>query len=98
MSAPVAAASSRSREEVGVEVGLDDVLDPKSRCCGVEQVAVYVSLGIDNQGSTAGLVPDEIRRLRQAVQVVLREEHLTGSSSSGLMLSRPNHQVKWRVV
>ena len=65
-------------QEVGVEVGLDDQFDGQAQLLGVGQVLGDVALRVDNDCAAGGFVADQVRRVGQAVQVVLAE----GSSSS----------------
>lgn len=64
-----------TREEVGVEVGLDHELDRETALGGRAEVLAHVTAGVDDDGTPGRLVGDQIRRLAQAVQVVLGEEH-----------------------
>ena len=71
-----------ARQEVGVEVRLDHELDRHARLGCVGEVLGHVTLGIDDHGSAARLVADEVRRMRQALQVVLVELHESDSFRS----------------
>ena len=62
-------------QEVRVEVGLDDPLDAKRVLCGVDEVLLDIALRIDSHRATGGRVADQVRRVRQAPQVVLAKEH-----------------------
>jgi hypothetical protein len=62
-------------QEVGVEVGLDDQLDGHAGGLGIGDVLADVPLRVDHHRPLSGLIPDQIRRVRQAVQVVLIEQH-----------------------
>ena len=63
-------------QEVGVDVRFDDPLDLQAVLGGFAQVLVDVAARVDDHGTSGALIPDQIRPLRQAVQVVLRENHL----------------------
>ena len=62
-------------DEIGVEVGEEDVRDPQAVLLGEGQVLVDVALRVDDRGRPGRLVADEIRRVRQAVQIELLEDH-----------------------
>ena len=64
-----------AREEVRVEVGLDDLLYGQTGLVGVGEVRVDVALRVDHDGAAGALVADEVRRMRQAPEEVLAEEH-----------------------
>jgi hypothetical protein len=49
-----------ARDEVGVEVGEDDMLNIEARFGGVFEVLVNVSLGVNDGGDASFLVPDEV--------------------------------------
>ena len=63
-----------ARQEVGVEVRLDHVLDAQllGRC--VVHVLVDVAARVDDDGPARRPVPDQVGGLRQAPEVVLAEE------------------------
>ena len=62
-----------ARDEVGVEVGVDDADDPHAVGGRVGEVVLDVTARVDDD-RLAGLgVPDEVGRLGEAVQVVLGE-------------------------
>ena len=62
-------------DEVGVKVRQDDVADREAALRGKRQVLIHVTLRIDH-GSRAGLlVADEIRRVREAIEIELMEDH-----------------------
>ena len=69
-----------ARQEVGVEVRLDHVGDGQPRGLGVTQVLVDVATGVHHRGQTARLVGDQVRGLREALQVVLVDLHVGTSS------------------
>ena len=60
-----------------MEVGLDDPLDVQAVGFGVGEVLGDVALGVDDDGSAGGGVADQVRRVGQALEVVLPEEHVT---------------------
>ena len=62
-------------DEVGVEVGEEDVADGESVMGGGVEVLLDVALGVDDDGGGGGLVGDEVGGVRQAAEVVLMEEH-----------------------
>ena len=62
-------------QEVGMEVGLQDLHDRETVLGGVGEVRVDVALRVhDHRPSRAG-VTDQVAGVRQALQVVLAEEH-----------------------
>ena len=63
-------------DEVGVEVGEKHVADMKAKLLGVAQVLLNVALRIDDDGSRTGLVSKQIRRMGEASQVVLFQNHV----------------------
>ena len=62
-------------EEVGVDVGLDHPLDRQPLGGCLLEVHVDVAPRIDDHGATRRLVTDQVRGVREARQVVLREDH-----------------------
>ena len=58
-----------------MKVRLDDQLDGHAELLGVGDVFADVALGVDDDGTAGGLVADQIRRVREAVEVVLVELH-----------------------
>ena len=64
-----------SREEVGVEVGEEDVADLQPVLRRIVEVGVDVALRIDDGGGAARLIADQVRRVGEAIQVVLLEDH-----------------------
>ena len=62
-------------EEIGVDVRLDHALDAQTVSVGVVEVDLHVAPRIDDHRTARALVTDEVRRLGQAVQVVLHEMH-----------------------
>ena len=65
-------------EEVGVEVREEDVLDPAAAALGVGDVLVDVALRVDDGRDAGCLVGDEVRRVGEAAEVVLLEDHRPG--------------------
>jgi hypothetical protein len=79
---PVADPRSRGRrqlevtgEEVGVEVGVDHTDDVQPVRPSVGEVLGDVAARVDDDGLAGRLVGDQVGGLRQAVQVVLGEDH-----------------------
>ena len=62
-------------DEVGMEVGQEDVADLEAEFLGVGQVLLDVALRIDDDGGRAGLVSEQIGGVGQAAQVVLFQNH-----------------------
>ena len=62
-------------EEVGVEVGLHDELDRQPVLGRRLEVRRDVAARVDDHGPAGGRVADEVRGLREAVEVVLFEDH-----------------------
>ena len=69
--------------EVRVEMGVDDADDGETASFRVGKVLGDVASWIHDDGVTTGLVGDHVRRLGQAVQVVLGEEHRKTSGTTG---------------
>lgn len=70
-------------DEVRVEVGEEDVADPAAQPPRVLDVLVDVALRVDDRGHPGGLVGDQIRRVGQAAEVVLPEDHRRQRSAAG---------------
>ena len=70
-------------EEVGVEVGEEDVADVHAEFVGVVDVLLDVALGVDHDGGAAGFVGDEIGGVGEAAEVVLLEEHIANFRTDG---------------
>jgi hypothetical protein len=62
-------------QEVGVEVGLDDPLDHQPLARRLVEVDADIAARIHHHRPAGRLVADEIRRVREAAQVVLGEDH-----------------------
>jgi hypothetical protein len=62
-------------EEVGVDVCVDHADDAELLFPGVGEVLGDVAARVDNDRSAGGPVADQVGRMGQAVQVVLREDH-----------------------
>ena len=63
-------------QKVGVDVCLDHPLDGQPVGSRLVEVVADVPSRVDDDGSSGGLVTDEVRGVRQARQVVLGEDHL----------------------
>ena len=61
--------------EVRVEVREKDVRDAEMMIRSERQVLIDVTLRIDDGRRPRVLVPDEIRRMREAIQIELFEDH-----------------------
>ena len=61
------------RDEIGVEVSLDYMLDLEAMPCGVFDIDAHIALRINHRGDTPGT--DQVRGVRQASQVKLLEVH-----------------------
>jgi hypothetical protein len=64
-----------SRNEVRVEVCEENVGDAQSVFGGEVEVLIDVALRIDDRGSAGGFIADDVRSVRQAVQIELFENH-----------------------
>ena len=62
-------------DEVGVEVRQEDVRDLQIVLGGEREVLIDVALGIDDRRDVRLLVADEVRRVRQAIEIELFENH-----------------------
>jgi hypothetical protein len=58
-----------------VEVGLDDEFDGEAELLGVSEGRGHVALRVDDDGPSGRLVTDQVGRVRQALQLVLLEDH-----------------------
>ena len=79
-----------TREEVGVNVGLDDPLDPQAVLGRVLQIDRHVAVRVHHNRPAGGLVADQIRQLRQTAQDVLLEEHNSSLRSSRSFVGVPD--------
>ena len=61
--------------EVGVEVGQEDVADLEAERFGVGQVLLNIALRVDHDRGRTGLVSEQIGRVGQAAQVILFQNH-----------------------
>ena len=64
-------------DEVGVEVGEEDVRDPQAVLGGEGEVLIDVALRVDDGRRVRLLVADEIRRVCEAIQIELLQDHRT---------------------
>ena len=64
-----------SSDEVGVEMGQEDMLDRVAKFVRVLDVLPDVALRIDDNSCFGFFVSNEIRRVSQTIEVVLLEEH-----------------------
>ena len=64
-----------SGDEVGVEVGVDHSFDRQPVLGGVGEVLGDVAARVDNDCAAGGFVADQVRRVGQALDVVLLEDH-----------------------
>jgi hypothetical protein len=64
-----------SGQEVGVEMGLKDTLDAEASPLRFLEIHPDVASRIDHDGPPGRLVADQIRRVRQAAEIVLSEDH-----------------------
>src|SRR5262249_25525338 len=65
-----------ARQEVGMEVREENVLDPAAELLDVGDVLVDVSLRIDDRRDPGLLVGHEVRSVSQAAEVVLLQYHV----------------------
>ena len=77
-------------DEIGVEMGEEDVLDGEGVFGGEGEVLIDVALRIDNGGGAGCLVANEVGSVRQARQIELLEDHFapTGSGFFSRLTSR----------
>jgi hypothetical protein len=61
-------------DEIGVEMGQEHVADTTAEPGGVLEVTLDVALRIDDHRCAAVLVGDQVRRMRQAAEVVLLQD------------------------
>ena len=71
-----------SGDEVGVQVRQDDVRDAQPVLGGEGDVLIDVALRIDDGRGAGRLVADEVRRVRQAIEIELMQDHAQGFSTS----------------
>ena len=61
--------------EVGMEVREEDVLDSQTMLGGEREVLIHVTLRVDDGGRVRLLVADQIRGVREAIQIKLLQNH-----------------------
>jgi len=71
----LALASLRAGRQTTLWVREDDVLDAKLMVGGERDVLFDVALGIDDARRAGLLVADDVRRVRQAIQIKLMKDH-----------------------
>jgi hypothetical protein len=62
-------------DEVGVEMRQDHMFDAQPVLFGVRHILLDVALWIDDGGNAALLIPDDVGRVREAIQVELMKDH-----------------------
>jgi hypothetical protein len=62
-------------EKVRVKVRQEDVTDLEVMLCGKRKILIDVPLRIDDCGDVCRFIADEIRRVGEAIQVELLDEH-----------------------
>ncbi len=62
-------------DEVGVEVGQEHMADLAAGPFGRLQIATDVALRVHHRSNSAALVRDEVRRVGEAAEIVLVEDH-----------------------
>ena len=75
--------------EVGMEVGVDHTLDGQAQALCVVKIFGDVTARVDYDCAASAFVADQVRRMRQALDVVLLENHrvfLHGVDFSGLAM------------
>ena len=77
-------------DEVGVEMGEEHVRDAQPVLGGNAKVLIDVALRIDDGRGARLLVADEIRRVRQAIQIELVQDHTLGVSGQVYERSGPS--------
>ena len=65
-------------DEIRMQMREEDVRDPQAARLRERQVLIDVALRIDDRSDPRLLVGDQIRRVRQAVQIELMEDHAFG--------------------
>ena len=61
--------------EVGMEVREEDVLDSQTVLGGEREVLIHVTLRVDDGGRVRLLVADQVRGVREAIQIKLLQNH-----------------------
>ena len=62
-------------DEIGVEVREEDVANLQAVPFGRIEIPLHVALRIDDDGRPALAVADEVRRVRETIEVELLEDH-----------------------
>jgi hypothetical protein len=65
--------------EISVEVSEENMPDFEAKFPGIGQVLLNVALRIDDDCGRTGFVPEQIRSVGEAAQVVLFEDHRTAT-------------------
>jgi hypothetical protein len=71
-----------SGEEVGVEVGEEDVANFEVELLGIDEVLMDIALGIDDDGGAALLISKEVGSVSEATEIVLFQDHRGFESST----------------
>jgi hypothetical protein len=64
-----------TRDEIGMKVRQQHVRNPQVVFARERQILIDVALRVDDGSNLRAFVADEIRRVRQAVQVELMQNH-----------------------
>ena len=75
MRAPARSRSSRWPDEVGVKMGQEHMGDVQLVARGEVEILVDVPLWVHNGRGLRGVVADQVRGMRQAIQIELLEDH-----------------------
>ena len=90
-----------------MEVRLDDALDREAPRRGIVEILPDVALRIDDDRASRTRITDEVRRVRQALEVVLLEDERThagrlcpgtpgiGQRPFGTGVSPPSGAIQW---
>jgi hypothetical protein len=81
-----------SGKEIGMEMRQENVPDAAANRLGVGHVLVDVALRVDDRGDACILIGDEVRRVGEAAELVLLQDHAPTIAASG---ARERAGVVW---
>ena len=65
-----------TRQEVGMEVSQEDILDRVSTSLRIGQILFNITLRIHDSGDFCFLIRNHVRRMSQTAKIILLEEHV----------------------
>src|SRR5262249_4043982 len=77
-----------SRDEVRMQMREEDVADGELVLVREREITIDVALWIDDRGGSRRFIADEVRRVRQTIEVKLLEDHRLESAHYGEVYTR----------